>query len=118
MQFNSRIKNNSYPYYIVAYSYEKEFEKAAKEFETKFAGGSPEQRMAAAEAKLEKLLKQMQDAYARAIKLGETENAPKVPRVETALYAALFVYQRQRRRVANEFLANVLTTPMPDPGAQ
>lgn len=117
VQFNSRIKNNSYPYYIVAYSYEKEYEKAAKEFETKFAGGSQNSESAAAEARLEKLLSRMQDAYARAIKLGEAENAPKVPEWKQR-YMQLYSFIKGSDAGANEFLANVLTTPMPDPGAQ
>lgn len=117
VQFNSRIKNNSYPYYIIAFSYEKEYEKAAKEYEAKFAGGSASTDSQAAEARLEKLLLNMQDAYARAIKLGEAENAPKVSEWKKR-FVQLYSFIKGSEAGSAEFLNGVLMTPLPDPSAQ
>lgn len=116
VQYTSKIKNTSYPYYIVAFSYEKEFETAAKEFDAKYAGKSQTAEMKAAEAKLEKMMANMQDAYARAIKLGEAENSPSAASWKTR-YLEIYTFLKGSATGADTFLANVLTTPMPDPSA-
>jgi archaellum component FlaG (FlaF/FlaG flagellin family) len=117
LQYNSKVKNNSFPYYIIAFNYEKEYEKTAKEYDTKYGASSTvNAEMKAAEAKLEKLLSNMQDAYARAIKLGEAENAPKVGEWKQR-YSQLYAFIKGSDAGSAEFLANVLTTPMPDPNA-
>lgn len=118
LQYTSKVKNNSLPYSIIAFYYEKEYEKAAKEFEAKYANNSTASsgEMQSAEAKLEKLLNNMQDAYARAIKLGESENAPKLTEWKNR-YAQLYSFIKGSDAGSAEFLANVLMTPMPDPAA-
>jgi hypothetical protein len=114
LQYNTKIKNTSYPYYIIAFNYEKEFEKAAKEFESKYGGNPPANAEArAAEARLEKLMNNMQDAYARAIKLGESENAPKLGDWKKR-YEQIYEFIKGSSAGSAEFLANVLTTPLPD----
>jgi hypothetical protein len=117
VQFTSRIKNNSYPYYIIAYNYEKEFEKAAKAFDAKHGMKPTEDaEMKADNAKMEKLMKNMLDAYARTIKLGETDNASNVPAWKQR-YTEIYSFLNGNDKGSAEFLANVLTTPMPDPNA-
>ncbi|MET0754322.1 MAG: hypothetical protein ABWZ66_13150, partial [Pyrinomonadaceae bacterium] len=117
IQFTSRIKNNSYPYYIIAYNYEKEYEKGAKAFEAKYPQGSPQtSEMKAEDAKLEKLLSRMQDAYARAVKLGESDNPSNVGSWKQR-YAQVYEFINGSDKGSAEFLANVLTTPMPNPNA-
>ena len=116
VQYQSKIKNNSYPYYIIAFNYEKEYEKAAREFETKYAAANPSNESRAAEARLEKLLTRMQDAYARAVKLGEAENAPGVPTWKTR-YTQIYSFIKGSDAGSAEFLNNVLSTPLPDPNA-
>jgi hypothetical protein len=116
LQYNTKVKNNSYPYYIIAFNYEKEFEKAAKEFDAKYASSpsTSADAMKKAEARLEKLMNNMQDAYARAIKIGEAENAPKVNDWKKR-YEQIYEFIKGDKTGSAEFLANVLTTPLPDP---
>jgi len=116
LQYNTKVKNNSYPYYIIAFNYEKEFEKAAKEFDAKYATSTSANAdaMKVAEARLEKLMNNMQDAYARAIKIGEAENAPKVGDWKKR-YEQIYEFIKGSSAGSAEFLANVLTTPLPDP---
>lgn len=115
VQFTSRIKNNSYPYYIIAYNYEKEFEKARNAFEAKHGMKTTEDaEMKADNAKLEKLVKKMLDAYARTIKLGETDNPSSVAGWKQR-YTEVYSFLNGSDTGSAEFLANVLTTPMPDP---
>lgn len=117
VQFTSKVKNNSLPYSIIAFYYEKEFEKAAKDFETNHGSKSSEDAaMRADNARLEKLMNNMQDAYARAIKLGESENAPKMNEWKKR-YTEIYIFIKGNDKGAAEFLANVLMTPMPDPSA-
>lgn len=117
VQFNSKIKNDSFPYLIIARSYEVEFAAAAKAFDTKYPAGSNQTaEMKADEAKLFKLMDGMQDAYARAIKLGETGNAPTLAEWKQR-YAQIYEFNKGSDKGSAEFLANVLNTPMPDPNA-
>ena len=114
VQYTSKIKNTSYPYYIVAFSYEKEFEKAAKEFDAKYANATMNAEARAAEAKLEKMMSNMLDAYARAVKLGEAENAPGAVNWKKR-YMEIYAFLKEGSTTgSDEFLANVLNTPMPD----
>ncbi|HEY0426960.1 MAG TPA: hypothetical protein VGC76_04060 [Pyrinomonadaceae bacterium] len=115
LQYNTKVKNNSYPYYIIAFNYEKQYEKAAKDFDAKYgAATTSTAEMRTAEASLEKLLGNMQDAYARAVKLGEAENAPKVNEWKQR-YAQIYSFIKGSDAGSAEFLANVLATPMPAP---
>jgi hypothetical protein len=116
LQYNSKVKNNSFPYYIIAFNYEKEYEKAAKEYDTKYSTSAANAESRAAEARLERLLNNMQDAYARAIKLGEAENAPKVNEWKQR-YAQVYNFVNGSDAGSAEFLANVLSKPMPAPDA-
>ncbi len=116
VQYTSGIKNTSYPYAIVAVFYEKEFENGAREFDTKYGSAPPSAESKAAEAKLEKLMINMQDAYARSIKLGEAENSPNLSAWKQR-FAQIYSFLKGSEAGSAEFLANVLNTPMPDPNA-
>jgi hypothetical protein len=72
--------------------------------------------MKAEEAKLEKMMSNMQDAYARAVKLGETENSPSAAAWKTR-YTEIYTFLKGSATGSDTFLANVLNTPMPDPSA-
>jgi hypothetical protein len=118
VQFVSKIKNTSYPYAIVALYYEKEFEKGVKEFDAKYPANAPNTaEKQAAETRLEKLMNNMQDAYARSIKLGETEKSPNLEAWKQR-YTQIYTFINNGSPTGSDtFLANVLNTPMPDPNA-
>lgn len=115
VQFESKIKKSSYPYNILAFYYEKEYEKAAKDFQAKHGTKTTEDaEMKADNARLEKIIKRMQDAYARAIKYGETENVPNLAAWKQR-YNDIHKFLSGSEAGASDFLNNVLNTPLPDP---
>lgn len=117
VQYTSKIKNNSYPYYIIATSYYKEYEAAAKAFDAKYgANSAASAERTAEEARLFRLIARMQDAFARAVKLGEAEKAAGVAEWKQQ-YVQIYTFNTGSDRGLEEFLAKVLETPMPDPNA-
>jgi hypothetical protein len=116
VQYTSKIKNNSYPYYIIAFSYEKDFEKAAKDFETKHGNQTVQDAEYIADnAKLEKLMGNMMDAYARAIKLGEAEKSASVADWKKRFLEIYKFTHDDSETGSDEYLAKVMATPFPDP---
>lgn len=114
-QFESQIKKNSYPHYVLAYYYEKAYEAGAKDFQAKHASKTSEDaQMKADREKLDKIVDRMIDAYARAVKLAETENNPAKEGWKTRL-TEIYKYRKQSDAGLNELLASVLNTPLPDP---
>jgi hypothetical protein len=117
VQYTSKIKNTPYPYFMVATYYEKEFATAANEFDTKYPPGSSQTaEMKAANAKIETLLSRMQDAYARTVRFGENEKSPGASGWKQR-YTQIYTVLKGDTTGLDEFLANVLNTPMPDPSA-
>lgn len=115
VQFESKVKKTSYPYYIIAYYFEKEYEKAAQDFTAKHGKKATEDaEMKADSAKLEKIIRRMQDAYARAIKMGEAENIPNFAAWKQR-YAEVYKFINGSDAGANDFLNNVLNTTLADP---
>ncbi len=117
IQYEAQFKKNSYPYYIISFYYEKEYEKAAAEYQTKYGNVTKEDsEMKAAQAKLERLIDRMLDAYARAIKFGEAEKSP-----DTATWKKRFTdiykFRNKNETGINEYLEKVSNTPMPDPSS-
>jgi hypothetical protein len=115
LQYESQIKKNSHPYYIIAFYFEKEYEKAAKDFTAKHGTKTVEDaELKADKAKLEKLIRRIQDAYARAIKYGEAENNASLADWKKR-YNDVYKYLNGSDAGANDFLNNVLNTPLADP---
>lgn len=117
VQLESKIKKNSFPYYVIAFYFEKEYEKAAKDFTAKHGAKVTEDaEMKADNAKLEKIISRMQDAYARAVKYAEAESSPNLAAWKQR-YAEVYKFLNGGDAGANDFLNNVLNTPLPDPNA-
>lgn len=116
LQFESQIKNTSYPYYGVAYGYEKSYEKLATEFQAKVAGKAPEAELTAMQAKLEKITDRMLDAYARAIKIAETDNNPAKDEWKQR-FTQIYKYLKQSDAGLDEYLNSALSKPFPNPQA-
>lgn len=115
VSIDSKIKTTAYPYYIIAYYYDKTFEKLAKDFEAKHGAKRTEDAaMKADNAKLEKLLGMMMDAYARAAKLGEAEKHPSAPNWKNR-FSQIYKYLKQSDAGMSEYLDKVFSSPMPDP---
>lgn len=115
VQYESQFKKNSYPYYGISFYYEKEYQKAATEYQAKYGNITTEtSETKAAQAKLEKMLDRMLDAYSRAIKIGEAE---KNTSIETwkKRFADIYKFRFQGETGMTEYLAKTPDTPLPDP---
>ncbi len=115
IQYEAQFKKNSYPYYITAFYYEKEYEKAAKEYQVKYGTATTEtDEMKTAQAKLEKMLDRMLDAYARAIKFGEVEKNPNEEAWKQR-FSDVYKFRHQNETGKTEYIEKTLNTPLPDP---
>ncbi|MGI8641434.1 MAG: hypothetical protein ACR2MG_15990 [Pyrinomonadaceae bacterium] len=117
LQYESKIKNTSYPYYIIAFNYEQDYGKAAKDFQAKHGKKAQEDsEMKADSAKLEKLINRMLDAYARTVKIAQAENNPSTAAWKQR-YAEIYKFIKQSDAGMDEYLNNVPNTPMPEPNS-
>ena len=117
LQYESKIKNNSYPYYYIANNYEQEYAKASKDFQAKYAAKATEDdEMKADNAKLEKLLDRMLNSYARLVKIAQAENNPNAAAWKQR-YMEVYSFVKKSDAGADEYLTNAASTPMPDPNS-
>ena len=115
VQLDSKVKNIAYPYYIIAFSYEKKFEKMSADFEAKHGKKTTEdEAMRTDNAKLEKLLGAMMDGYARAAKLGDAEKNPSAAVWKTR-FSQVYTFLKSSDAGMNEYYDKILIAPMPDP---
>lgn len=99
IQFESSVKKDFYPYYVVAAFYEKEYEAAA-------AKGPSE--------KLNGLVDKMLDAYARAAKYAELSNNANKDIVQKRL-SEIYIFRKGSDTGLAEFINSSITTAMPEP---
>ena len=117
IQYEAQFKKNSYPYYIAAFYYEQEYQKAATEYQTKYGNVTKEtDEMKAAQSKLEKLLDRMLDAYARTIKMGEVEKNSSIDAWKQR-FADIYKFRHQSETGMSEYLEKTPNTPLPDPSS-
>ncbi len=117
VQYDSRIKTDSYPYYVIAAYYEKEYAKAATDFQAKYAAKTTQDaEMKAAKDKLDKLVGNMLDAYARAIKFGEAQKNPSLATWKQR-FTDIYKFLKKSDAGMNEYLASQPNTALPDPSA-
>lgn len=116
LQFESPIKTTSYPYYAIAYGYEKAYEKMAKSYQTKINNKAPESELIEDQQKLEKAAKMMLDAYARAVKAAETDNNPSKAAWKQR-FDEIYKYVNQSDSGSAEYLNTIMTKPIADPAS-
>lgn len=117
LQYDSKIKNTAYPYYYIAYNYEKMYEKAAKDFQAKHGSKTTEDdEYRKDNANLEKLLDKMLDAYARTVKVAQAENNP-TANAWKQRYMEIYKFVKQGEAGADEYLTNISSKPMLDPNS-
>jgi hypothetical protein len=114
LQYESQIKTTSFPYYALAFHYEKAYENLANSYKTKVANKAPEAELLAEQEKLEKLIDRMLDAYARAIKFAEVDNKTSKD-TWMQRFTQIYKHKNQSDAGMNEFLNSVANTPLPDP---
>ena len=115
LQYESKIKNTAYPYYYIAFNYEDQYSKAAKDFQTKHGNQTTEDAEYKADnAKLEKLVNRMLDAYARTVKIAQAENNSNTSAWKQR-YMEIYKFAKQSDAGADEYLNGIMSTPQPDP---
>ncbi len=114
-RFDSPIKNNSYPFYVVAVYYEDVYQKLATEYNGKLKTLTDAQSAVELE-KVNKVIDLMLDAYARAIKLAEIENIPEKVAWKSRL-TDVYKFRKKTDAGINEYMTLVNASPMPDPSA-
>ncbi len=117
LQYDSKIKNTAYPYYYIAYNYEKMYEKGAKDFQAKHGNKTTEDdEYKKDNANLEKLLDRMLDSYARTVKIAQAENNPTASAWKQR-YMEIYKFVKQGEAGADEYLNNISSKPMLDPNS-
>lgn len=115
--YDSKIKNDSFPYYALAAFYEKEYARQATEAKAAYdAQTVSDEQMKVVQEKLDHTIGNMLDAYARAIKYGEAE---KNANLSVWKDRFSYVYKTAKKSDAGmqEYLTNQPNTALPDPMA-
>lgn len=117
VQYESQFKAKSYPYYGVSFYYEKEYQNSAAAYQAKHGTKTTEDdEMKVAQAKLEKILDRMLDAYARAIKMGEVEKSSSLD-VWKKRFTDIYKFRFQNDTGMSDYLEKTPNTPLPDPNS-
>ncbi len=113
--FESRIKNNSATYYLIATCYEDQYTKFAAEMKSKADKKMSDAEYDAAAARGSSIVDGMMDAYARAVKRAETDKNADAVQWKLRL-AQIYKFTRKTEDGLPEYINQVVTTPMRDPG--
>lgn len=117
VQYDSQFKTKAYPYYVLSFFYERKYEAAAKDFTIKHGTKTTEDaEMKADMVKMDKLIANMLDAYARAIKFGEAEKDPATGDWKKR-FMDVYQFANKSDAGAADFLVNQPGKPLPDPAA-
>ncbi len=114
--FESQIKTNSAAYYLIAVCYEDLYTKFAADLKAKLDSKKiSDADFTAESARVARIIDLMMDAYARAVKLGEADKNPDQPQWKQRL-TQVYKFARKSEAGLTEYINQVITTPMPDPG--
>lgn len=117
VQFDSTIKSYSFPYYAIADFYEKEYARISTDIKTKYEAKTiDDEQLKVEQAKLDKILGNMLDAYARAIKYGEAEKNTSLATWKQR-FSDVYKFSKKSDAGMTEYLANQPNTALPDPSA-
>ncbi|RMH35700.1 MAG: hypothetical protein D6687_00390 [Acidobacteria bacterium] len=116
IQFDTIIKRSSYPYYAIAFYYEKLYESEVKDFRAKHGNKLIEdEAMKKDEEKLGKIIDRMIDAYARAVKISQAEAGNTAREEWKRRLTEVYKFRKQTESGLEDLINNVLNTEMPDP---
>lgn len=101
VQFDSPVKNDPLPYYMIASYYEDQYAKLST------AKGDP--------AKIDKTIELMMDAYARTVKHGEALKNPNTEQWKTR-FVQIYKFRKKSDAGLAEYMAATDTIPLADPG--
>ncbi|MEP6903892.1 MAG: hypothetical protein ABJA66_19370 [Actinomycetota bacterium] len=114
--YESSIKKTAQPYYVIAFYYESVYEKMSAEFSAKSKAKTIDDAQINAETeKINIVLDQMIDAYARAYKFGEIEKNPSKDEWKKRL-TEVYLFRKRPEAALDAYLNYVMATPLKDPG--
>lgn len=111
--YETAIKKTSQPYYAIALYYEDKYEKMAKTLNEK-AKTLSDAEFKAENEKVNAVIEQLMDAYARAYKIGVAENNPGKDQWKNRL-AAVYKFYKKTDAGFEPYLNYVVTTQFKDP---
>jgi len=115
--YDSKVKSYSFPYFVIADYYEKEYAKEATAIKAKYEAKTiGDAELKTAQERLDKLVGNMLDAYARAIKFGEAEKNPNLPTWKQR-FTDVYKFFKKSDAGINEYLTNQPNTVLSDPSA-
>ncbi len=112
--FESKIKNNSAVYYLIATCYEDQYAKFAAEMQAKGDKKISDAEFEKESARVSEIIDRMLDAYARAVKRGETDKNPDAVAWKQRL-TQIYKFTKKTENGLPEYINQVIATPMPDP---
>lgn len=115
--YDSRIKTDSLPYYAIAAYYEKEYARRATDLKAKYEAKTiADDQLKTEQANLDKLIGNMLDAYARAIKYGEAEKSASAAAWKQR-FVDVYNFLKKSDAGMNEYLTSAPNAPLPDPNS-
>lgn len=111
--YESAIKKSPQPYDAIAQYYEKKYETMTKELNAKAKTISDAEFKAETE-KVNTVIEQMMDAYARAFKAAEAANHPNKDQWKSRL-ATVYKFHKKTDAGFDAYVTYVVTTPLKDP---
>ncbi|HQU85658.1 MAG TPA: hypothetical protein PKY59_21160 [Pyrinomonadaceae bacterium] len=115
VQYDSQFKAKAYAYEVITYFYEQKYNALAQDFQKKHGSKTAEDAaMKADEAKLDKVLNNMLDAYARGIKVAEAAKDPVADQWKKR-FAEVYQFVKKSDAGAADFLTNQPNQPFPNP---
>jgi hypothetical protein len=115
VQFESPVKRSSYPFYVIAVYYEQFYNEQAANFQKTHGSKTAEDEALKKDREaINKTIDAMIDAYARAVKLAETDNNSNRSAWRSRL-VEIYTYRKGNETGLNELINGILTTPMPEP---
>lgn len=114
-QYDSIVKNSADTYSVLATYYEGLYEKGSKELKAKTDAKTINDADFKSETeRINKIIDQMMDAYARAVKRGEAEKNPNAPQWRQRL-TEVYKFRNKSDDGLAEYIKVADNTPLPDP---
>ncbi len=110
-QYDSIVKNSADTYSVLATYYEGVYEKGSNELKSKNPNDADFNSVT---DKINKVIDQMMDAYARAVKRGEAEKNPNAPQWRQRL-VEIYKFRNKSDAGLAEYINVVDNAPLPDP---
>ncbi len=115
-QYDSVVKNSADPYAILASYYEELYAKGSVDLKSRTdAKTISDADLKSETERINKIIDQMMDAYARAVKHGETEKNPNAPQWRKRL-TEVYKFRNKTDDGLAEYIKVADNTPLPDPG--